>query len=88
MLRADFRNQVPHQSRHFPAQGQLAVLRGKHHVQVDLEYRVRAASTVSHPLRLSSGALAKAVEGEGSNPPRLGQRARRIERHKCMREQF
>ncbi len=47
---ADFPNHVPHPSRHFPAQGRLPVLRGKHDVQVDLEFRVRAASILSHHL--------------------------------------
>jgi hypothetical protein len=61
MLHVDFPNQVPHASRHLPAQGRLEVLRGKHDVQVDLEYRVRTASILSHPLTLSSSALAKAV---------------------------
>lgn len=67
MLSANVADQIPHPRSHFPTQRRFAVLGGEHHMQMNLEYRMRAAAIVWHPPSLSGGAL------DGFNPPRRRQ---------------
>ena len=76
MLPADLSHQVPNPNRHLSLERPTPVLRDPHHVEMNLEHRMRAAPILpTHPSRLPAAprALKPSPQGEGFDPHRMGQ---------------